>query len=84
MKIPGVKNCHSMAQDSSVQGVAMGEHCCQGSSVDVHECSTAMCFLVCGETFGDQQVLLLEVSGIWIGIQLVFFWARSQLPSSLG
>ena len=70
--------------DSSVWGVAMGERCCRGSSVDVHEHSAAMYFLACGETFWDRQVFLSEISGIQIGIQFVFFQASSWLPSSLG
>ena len=75
---------HITLWDSSIQGVATGECCCWGSSVDVRECSTVMYFLACSETFRDWQVLLSEVLGIQIGIQLVFFQARSQLPSTLG
>ena len=49
-------------QDSSVWGVATGEGCSQGSSVDVHQCCTMVYLLSCGKAFWDQQVLLSEIS----------------------
>ena len=75
---------HVTLRDSSVQGVAMGECCCQGSSVKVHECGTTVYFLLVGEAFRNRQVLLPEVMGIQIWIQFIFFCTRSQLPSALG
>ena len=83
-KLPFYGVVHITLQDSSIWGVAMGECCCWGSSVDVCECGTMVYLLSVGEAFRNQQVLLLEVTGIQIQIQFVFFRTRSQLPSALG
>ena len=45
---------HITLQDSSVRGVAMGECCSRGSSIDVHERSAMVYLLVVGESFRDQ------------------------------
>ena len=73
---------HITPWDSSIRGIATGECCSRGSSVNVREHGAPVYLLLVGEAFQDQQVLLPEVAGIQIRIQFIFFRVRSWLPGA--
>ena len=81
-KLPFYCTVHVTPWDLSIRGIAMGECCGRGSSIDVRKGGALVYLLSVGEAFRNWQVLLPEVTGIQIRIQFVFFRIGSRLPGT--